>query len=188
MLTDPRDLPAFLVPEAIYTCRVKDIYDLRLLPGGRRMKNGERRSGFRAELSWHSSRIACRRSVEVEFSVDCLQGDVWIRQTYHPDLVFEPYPQGYHDLNESCAAWRDADVDALVQSLKLEICRFELLVIVDKWRWALTAHHLPRQQELIEDMAMFVDQAMTSLMTQFPDVEHVFPIPLREPMAGLAMR
>lgn len=186
MLPNPRDLGPIELPPLIASIRIKDTYELRLIPGGFRMKNGDRGAGFRAELTWQNPISQSWEQVRVEYQANCSVGDVWISRSHTDEVVYFPQPRDQITLREYARAWRDADVDAVVRSLKLEIGQYELLRVVEKWRWAFLADHLPRQSELIEDMALFVDQTMDALVTQFPEHDHIFPTP--NPAASLGIQ
>jgi len=136
------------MPEDLFASRLRDMYDFRLLPGGLFMGNGERCSGVRAELSWRSHRTGAPLRFEIQYSVSCSQSKVWVSRTDSSGLAFYPYTSDHKTFDEFCNAFREADVEAAVQSRKLELGRYELLRLTQMWHQALSADHLPGSRSL----------------------------------------
>jgi hypothetical protein len=187
MLTHDTDVTLDEIPDVLSRSRLKDRYDFRLLPGGHRMGNGERRNGVRAELSWLSTRNGAPLRCEVEYSVNCSRGKIWISRSPDDRVEYFPRPDDYDTFLEFSAAWRDADVENAVQARALELGRYQLLVTTQIWQKVLCDAPSRHTQGIIEDLERFVDEAMESLVTQFPDEEHVFPMSISSTPAALGM-
>lgn len=188
-MSDQYPVGALDIPEEIYACRVGDIYRVRLIPADKYRLDGIRYSGFRAEISWKSDRSGLRECFQVTYGASATsQKDFSINRLFKRDLTFSPYPMDSETNTEYRAAWEACKIDDLIRTQMLPIGQYIVLASLASWRRAQSAYHLPRQQECIEDMWEFAEEAITALVTQFPDEAIPFPIPRPEPVASFGMR
>ena len=183
------DLPPFDIPEVLHSMVTPHGYEVEILPGGAIMGNGQRRSGIRVAVSWLSNRTGCHTSFEVEHTVHCQSRMVSIAPYgFKGDLPFVPWPQDYATMEEFHTIWRALNVDDILEEQKLSLGRYCLIDMLERWRVSIGRAAPDRRPQLLEDLMYWADEAMTALITEFPDEEHVFPLPLPEPIASFGLR
>tara|TARA_A100001391_G_scaffold149716_1_gene107168 strand:- start:3967 stop:4530 length:564 start_codon:yes stop_codon:yes gene_type:complete len=183
MIPDPQDMTPLDIPRVIHACRLRDRYDVEIVS-----REGFGPS-FSVEVSWISPRTRQQERFSVDYSAHCSCDEIWISRYCGRDLVFHPSPQDNDTYIELLDVWRDAGIEDLVHSQKLAIGRYSLAKTIESWRrsFFLTEQTPERRQEFIDDAWFFAEQAMSALLTQFPDEDHIFPTPLPEPIAGFGM-